>query len=101
MTLSSQEQKRQILHNAKRVDKPFTDPNDRNYINQDLSPAKREQKKKTRNNLRADLKQRQEKGEHNLVITGNKIVHLDGHRDREGKQTVKVNNGSVMVMYKV
>ena len=45
--------------------------------------------------MRAELKERLEKGEHNLAIRGNKIVYLDGYSGRDGKNN---RNGYPLTM---
>ena len=89
--MASQEQKKQILANARKINKPNTVPKDRIYINPDMTPAERDQEKKMRDNLKAELKERQERGEIDLAIRGNRIVHLDGHRGQGDKATAVAN----------
>ena len=91
LTVASQEQKKQIIANARKINKPNTVPKDRIYINPDMTPAERDQEKKMRDNLKAELKERQEKGEIDLAIRGNRIVHLDGHRGQGDKATAVAN----------
>ena len=70
ITVKTEETKKKILSNVSRLNNSKTDPRKRIYINQDYTNKEREQYK----TLRAELKDRTDKGEKNLIIRNMRIV---------------------------
>ena len=70
MKIKNLEKKKEIINKAKKINRKETPQSERIYINQDLTPAQREEER----NLRKELKDRKAAGEKNLFIRNNKIL---------------------------
>ena len=84
ITVKSPQLKEKIVKNQRKVNEDHTDRQNFNYINHDLTPAEREKERKAREELKAELKRRQDQGEKNIGIRGKSIVNLK--RDTDGQE---------------
>ena len=78
----SEEAKRKIMANARKLNENVVDAKKRVYVNHDRTPKEREDFKK----LRSELTERQKK-DPELVIRGGKIVKKSGEWKQERKQS--------------
>ena len=69
--------KERIVKNARKLNQGITSPDKKVYINNDLTPLEREKERNEREQLKQELKERQDKGETGLRIRGKKIVQVD------------------------
>lgn len=80
VTMASETQKDQVLIRAKNLRRSGREGLDKVYIFQDLTPRQRERRKK----LVTELRERQERGEANLIIVNGKIVTKRGAQASDG-----------------
>lgn len=71
LTVSSEKKKKEILKNAAKLNEGQKDQKKKIYINADYTPKERE----TFRALRAEKREREEKGEKDLIIRNGKILH--------------------------
>ena len=88
LKVKTEEMKERIVKNARKLNQGITSPDKKVYINNDLTPLEREKERKEREQLRQELKERQDKGETGLRIRGKKIVQVDenGSEVRAGRR---------------
>ncbi len=70
VTVKTEPKQKEILKKAPQLNKQVTDQSRKNYINPDFTPKERELNKR----LRAERKERYERGEKDLVIRDGNLV---------------------------